>query len=207
MAKGKRGGKGGRKKRDKPDKAPPAPPPPRPPLVVYGAPQPPEPSRPWWRKTSAGVYGFLALVGLLISLAALVPALSGSADDPLFPSDPLSAPFHVRNEWLLPLRHLVAVCVLNEVTFAGGLIADDKIGNPVNSREWLSPRDDMAVSCWVHGWDAPNFAVDRITSARITIRVSYMPPLLPFHRTKFLTFRTVMDQAQRFHWLPDTVSH
>ena len=198
MAKQKKRGKGKRRKRNSSSKGPP----PRPPSTTLGE----ESSAPQagCRRAIRIAGWLLGAVGLLASLATLFPSLAGTAEIPLISEDPLSSPFTVKNEGIVPLHHVTAVCVADTVKAANGMSAKGNIIGSPRPRPWLFPGDVVAVSCYDQRWINPQIDFGApITSAHVTIKLTYSPPWLPFRITRSLGFATVEGQHGALRWVPD----
>jgi hypothetical protein len=173
--------------------------------AVPPAPPPPSaPARhPWWRRAIRVIGSVLGGITLLASLISLWPPLSVSIDEPIDPKDPLSRPFLIRNDWLLPLFQVGGECFVNDLHAEGNVRMKNTIIQSTSGRRWLPAGREFPISCWDEDWAMPSGYLPPIQVARITITIKFSPPWVPIALRRSFGFRTVIELDGDLRWIPD----
>jgi hypothetical protein len=123
--------------------------------------------------------------------------LTVDVGDPLDPNNPLSYPFIVRNDMIVPLFGVTISCGYDEMKFEGEETFDT---NTLGSEETLSiigPHQKTTAPCQRDiNINAP------LKSGIVTIGVSFSPFLWPFKTSTIRQFKADMNADKKTLWLP-----
>jgi hypothetical protein len=137
----------------------------------------------------------VALAGFWLSY--IVPKLSVDVTGSLQPTNPLGTIFYLRNEGSLPVHNILVTCGhFNVRATSYSIIGPGEIILPDSRAEILSPGHKMDLPC-AHaiGFTAPT----NFTEAEMTIKASFRPDYVPWHKTE--TFPWKAERTQRGEWI------
>ena len=170
----------------------------------------------WWRQVAAWIGWIVAGASALATVLSLLPRLSVTAESPLRPSDPLSAPFLLTNDGQAPVHDVSWTCILYHVegtlpTGPGGSQVPSVVEGlalyPIEIEfHSIAPSETVTLACNSVSLQGSAFPIQNITEALITLQVGYWPWLLPnwqiFWRIKAATFTVVRDPTGAYRWVP-----
>jgi hypothetical protein len=154
------------------------------------------------------VLGLATVLGVPAALLTLLPRISVASSDPVDPNDTLSASFTISNNNFIPLRHVTATLLINEVQPFGVPLDRDipaaEMGSGFVRPAWTNHSLDMDDKFTVSPSDIVHFTTPR--EASIAILVSYQPWIVPWTRRKVFRFATHRQTDGKLYWysLPAT---
>ena len=160
----------------------------------------------------------MGLVGLAAAIAgalSLLPQLAISPEDPRGSKNPLSVPFTLTNESMVPVRNVLFDCTFHNVVGRVAFGADAELRDTTIEGLTLSyahdtvaylVRPDRTIMPCGYRDGEPWVLMEAVTWARMTIAVHYTPFLLPnwevFRRRKAVGFVTFRDRDSTYRWFP-----
>lgn len=154
--------------------------------------------------TTLGTLGSLATFYEIFYL----PPASVSFSAPLNPSDPFTTPFVISNDGYLSLREVQVACTMNdlksgstdtnlELSNVTVSARDQYLGDKSQEVRDIAPKGQATTTC-----DLPPIApITGISSADISIRVSYRLRLYPLRKEQSFRFLSVRGSDNRFRWI------
>jgi hypothetical protein len=164
---------------------------------------------PRWGKWLVGVAGGAATAfGALTGALSILPRLTIVPENMETPLRyPLSEPFVVKNEGMIPVWDVNWYCELFRV---GGLLGGRRgyLGGIIipggESFRSIEPGDAISIPCTKGGLPMTPLLPDSTTGAIITLGLTFRPWLLPnwniFVRSREATFAGFRDNLGVFHW-------
>jgi hypothetical protein len=146
-------------------------------------------------RTAWKTVGVVSLVvGLFVSLLALLPWFSIDIDEPLDPGNPFSSPFYLVSESYLPLYNIQVTRLFTSETQRGirFLNMGVRCTEPIKK---LSYKKKVALPC-LHA-----IRVQDATMAALILSVSYQPFGLPFRREQQFRFRSEPRRDGTLQWI------
>ena len=137
------------------------------------------------------------LCTFLSGLMLFATVLTVDVGAPRDPDNPLSYPFIVSNEMLVPLFGVTISCRYDEVKFEGAETVDTKTLGSEETLSMMGPHQKTTAPCQrASNTNAP------LKSGIVTIGVSYSPFLWPFKTSTIRQFKAEMNADNKVIWLP-----
>ena len=125
------------------------------------------------------------------------PVLTVEVGAPRDPNNPLSYPFIVRNDMIVPLFGVTISCRYDEMKFEGEETFDTNTRGSEDILSLIGPHQKTTAPCQrdidLH---AP------LKSGVVTIGVSFSPFLWPFKTSTIRQFKAEMSADKKVIWLP-----
>ncbi|MCU1226355.1 MAG: hypothetical protein JWQ42_4448 [Edaphobacter sp.] len=142
------------------------------------------------------------LSSLWISFAWFLPELSAEPSAQVYPSDPFSSPFVIKNEGNFSLDDVNGSCHIERMELQGNSnVSNGDAFNYMTPVRSLASREPTTIFC--------RSAVETnipILSGDISLRVTYSPSICPFiKRTKIFRFTTISQPNKSLRWTPRAV--
>lgn len=134
---------------------------------------------------------------LLSGLMTFAPVLTVDVGVPRDPNNPLSYPFIVSNDMIVPLFGVTISCRYDEVKFEGEETVDTKTLGSEETLSLMGPYQKTTAPCQ----RGVNITTP-LKSATVTIAVSYSPFLSPFKTSTIRQFKADMNADKKALWLP-----
>jgi hypothetical protein len=154
----------------------------------------------------AVVLGIATLLGGVVAALTFLPRISCEQNDPVDPTNSMSASFTIANNNFVPLQHVYAAIGIGQIR-AGNPSANPMDPNITSSfatridlREWQDHYLGMDDRFTITPWDVLQSLSDKWDEAYIAIIVTYHPWILPWTREKIFRFRTHRLTDGKLHW-------
>jgi hypothetical protein len=171
----------------------------------------------WHSRAVRWIVGIVGFAAALAGALALLPELSISSEDLQGSKNPISAPFTLANEGLIPVHDVSYDCTLDHVEgivaigpnepFRRTLIHNVTIVYVGIKAPYLAKPDQVTLPCNLE-YGVPRVRAKSVTVAHMTVAVQYTPWLLPnwtfFRRRKAVGFVTYPEGPDStYRWFPD----
>lgn len=151
------------------------------------------------KRVLAGILASSTVMGAVAALLMLLPRLSVTVNEPVDPSNAMSAPFTITNSGFIPLWDVGAELVVRYISAsAQGVTITSTAPNGTRflRPDWLGHRLNMDD----HFTLAPSDLVSRATEGDISIAVVYKPWILPFHCERTFRFISHRESNGYNYW-------
>jgi hypothetical protein len=163
-----------------------------------------EPSRiRLWAGRGAAWLGIAATVlGLAATVLSYFPKFSVAPEAPLNPDDPISSPFVVSYDGIVPLRNVRLHCIVDSLGIGTSLIAELTVDPDTRVvQPWMWPGDATATYCYGDDWGTYFRPGSRVTRGTVNIHIMYSPALFPVSLERVVRFRGVVQTDSSLRWV------
>jgi hypothetical protein len=152
----------------------------------------PGPAKPLKRADfSGGGVARTSTIGLGVIGTPLIFGLSVHIANPVFAGQPLSIPFKITNENIVPFEDIDYSCDVDELDIMNGPRMEKLEATPANAhRDTLAGRDTMTARC-ENAYQLDPGA--KFKSAQISLRLTYRPWVWPTHGHLSKSYVAIID--------------
>lgn len=148
------------------------------------------------RKTILELIGVVGTLASVVGVLAFIPRLSVAASGSIRQQDPFGTVFILSNDSLLSIHDVVAVCSVDHFETLDDQSTDDvAFVTPESTADQLSPDQKMTLGC-----QRTIDSRQNARSAKVTIRVSYRPDFLWWHRDAEFPMEALRGEDGSWVW-------
>lgn len=145
-----------------------------------------------------------ALLGFVTAIYAFLPRISVVPAMTLNSKNPLTTPFTVRNDSLLPIHNVLWSTKINKleskkqnVVLRGGIFFQLIVGPPIKV---MRPGETTSAFLFCP------IGLPPLSSCDVALEIKYRPSFLPWIKTEYFRFTTAADANGELHWCPTAES-
>jgi hypothetical protein len=164
----------------------------------------------WLCRCLRGTWKIVVAISIVATLVAFAffwpPKIEASLGD-WDASDPFSASFVIRNEWVLGLSEVTAALTFDEFKVTPNIsIVTNGGGGTLTDKPWLvSHYLNVGEPVTLHLRDVLETPVDTFSGADLTVILSFRPWIIPHQMTKPFRFVAEKQRDGKFHWAQQPV--